>query len=154
MEQLVIARSERRSVSSLFLRSGAALASAVALVAAVQILTGDASDTSRPWGGPTPAGLALSKQLLGGLATASPPSSLAARTTELPSDDHLSLLRGFQASFAEAPSMDADAIKDLSDYMTYATVDLGLPVTAEMVVQTINYPDEDAFMEQVSASVL
>lgn len=143
MEHLETAPSERRSASSLWLRSGAALASALALVATVHIFTGH--DTSGSWGGrAAPGGLAVSKLMLG---------RLAAPTTQLPASDddrsddrelrHPSLLRGFQASFVEAPSMDASAISDLSDYMTYATAELGFPVTSMGVVQTINYPTED-----------
>ena len=134
------ARSDRRSASSLWLRSGAAVASAVALVAAVHIFT--SHDASPSWGsGAAPGGLAVSKQLLGGLATRTSFSSLAT-DVPVPDDEVPTLLPGFQASFVEAPNMDSSAIQDLPDYMTYATAELALPVTTVRVVQSINYPSE------------
>jgi hypothetical protein len=143
------ARSERRSASSLWLRSGAALASAVALVAAVHIFT--AHNTSPPWGGgAAPGGLAVSKQMFGGLATRTSISSLATDLA-VPGDEVPTLLPGFQASFVEVPHMDASAIQDLPDYMTYATAELALPVKTVRVVQTINYPTEGALSRPMVA---
>ena len=96
MEHLETARSEKRSASSLWLRSGAALASAVALVAAVHIFT--SHDASPSWGsGAAPGGLAVSKQMLGGLATRTSFSSLSA-DLPLPDDEVPTLLPGFPSS--------------------------------------------------------